>query len=72
MGTNTRMKLEALPDPFRYDGDGMVHTSSHLRMWRLTKMRGYLVVGSGLLPRSTVLGRTRYTRVWDLVPPRGT
>lgn len=67
------LEHDAVPsDPFLREGDGMVRTTSHVRLWGLTSLYRYRVVSTGLVPRSTMLGGTRYTRVWDLIPPRGT
>jgi len=62
---------ETPSDPFLSDGDGMIRTTSHLRMWRLI-MYGYHIVRTSVIPRKTVFGRMRYTRIWDLMPPRET
>lgn len=62
----------AAPSNPAADADGMVRTTSHLRLWGLTSLYRYRVVSTGLIPRATILGGMRYTRVWDLIPPRET
>lgn len=69
---NTLSNYERSPDLFQAEDDGMVHTTSHLRMWRLTILDSYRVVSTGVIPRTSVFGRIRYTRVWDLMPSKQT
>lgn len=66
------MSTPANDDPpitiFQPNADGMVRTTSHFRKWRLTASGDYRIVCSSLVPRRTVLGGTRYARVWVLTP----
>jgi len=41
-------------------------TGSRLRVWWLTRLRGYRVARVNLVPRQALLGRIAYTRIWRL------
>ncbi len=53
MVTDSLTNHEVPTAPFLIEKDGMVHTTSHLRMWRLTTMNGYQVVSTGIIPRTS-------------------
>ena len=47
---------------------GAVRTSSRIRKWWLTTVRGYTIEKSALYPRKYAGGRMKYSRYWVLKP----
>lgn len=50
-------------------GKDVVKTSSAMRKWWLTQMKGYRIENVVEHPAGYVLGRVTYTRTWFLRPP---
>ncbi len=49
-----------------YQPEHLVVTTSQLEMLWLTKVKGFTVIQTNLIPRQNTLGQIRYTRRWML------
>ena len=59
-----RQKL-GIPAP-KQPGNGAVWTSSGLRKFWLVEVRGYVVLESHIVPKSSILGEIVFKRRWRL------
>lgn len=62
---NTESSQRAMPNR-TYRPDHLVITTSQLEMLWLTKVKGFTVIQTNLIPRQNTLGQIRYTRRWML------
>lgn len=44
----------------------VIITTSTLEMWWLTKVKGFSVIQTSIIPRQNTLGQIRYSRRWVL------
>lgn len=66
LGASAERFLGSETDPAR------IYTSSRVRMWWFTKVRGFTVRLVRRRPQMGRLGRVRYTTTWTLAPKTST